>query len=192
MPVLPRILGLLAMMASFSLAVWLGHYSRWSDTVASERTMQSFRDPRPRIVRDRPHYESETCPAPGSDSSRPPIASKPPYPKVLIEEQLYNFGIAPPGETKSHGFCITNIGEAPLLLVKPPTGWSKGWRRTLRVGERFEYELFWNPSYSQTCFAQGVVLFTNDPQRPQIEMAVFGRVGYPCPVTVGNGVGILP
>ncbi len=190
MPVPSRILGILAMTLALPLAVWLGHYSRWSDTAAGQKPVLvcGFRGP---PIRDRSPDESD-APPPNFDSWRPSVARQPPYPKILVEEELFNFGTAPPGETKSHDVCIQNIGEAPLLLVKPPSGWSQGWRRTLQVGETFEYEFFWTPSDVQRCFSQGVVLFTNDPQRPQVEMAVFGRVGYRCPLAVGNGGGTLP
>jgi hypothetical protein len=184
MPVLPRILGLLAMTSALSLAVWLGHYSRWSDTAASQAAPRFVCDLRPPPVED--------SPPPVSESWLPVVASKPPYPKAMIEEELFDFGTAHPRETKSHSVCIRNVGDAPLILYQPPAGWWRGWHRTLRPGETSEYEFEWKTSEIGTGFVRTAVLLTNDPQRPKIEMMVVGRGVFADPESVGNGFGILP
>ncbi|HET6326230.1 MAG TPA: DUF1573 domain-containing protein [Planctomycetaceae bacterium] len=200
MPPLSRVLGMLGALSSLGLAVWLGHYSRWSDVAsnaaaakAAEQTANEDLAERRRLIVEERLKESKRPKRPVEGPGPPAIAATPPFPKVLVEGNQFDFGTVRVGESKSHFVHIKNVGEAPLLVVSPPPMHQlppKGWRRELQVGESADYEIKWRSHAASDYFAQSVALFTNDPQRPVIRLQISGKVVDPPEVEIGT-IGLI-
>ncbi len=177
---------MLGVLSSLGLAIWLGHHSRWSDVAfntaaakAAEKAASENLAERRRIAAQEQLTES-LKPKPAERFGRPEIATKPPFPKVLLEGEQFDFGTARAGESKRHFVCIKNVGEAPLIVARAPVCHAR-WQWELKVGETFDYELEWTPMEPGRWFAQTGTLWTNDPQRPEIHIRAFGRVVGPLP-----------
>ncbi|HEV8002923.1 MAG TPA: DUF1573 domain-containing protein [Planctomycetaceae bacterium] len=192
MPVLPRILGILAATSGLSLAVWLGHYSRWSDVAyntaaakAAEKAASEDLAERRRLIVEEQLRESRK-PKPAERSWRPEIVAKPPFPKFSIDEADFDFGTAHVGQAMTHIFEIQNVGRVPLVLASAPPGcghemvgggfYRGGWRKELRMGERFDYRVQWTGHELNNNFVQGIHLLTNDPRHPDVYFKVSGRI----------------
>jgi hypothetical protein len=173
-PFLVSVFGTLIAFSTVSLTVWLGHYHRRPGTPHSEGTV--FWEP---ICPGLPFVWVTLLPASDKpepaerDPVRPAIAAKPPYPKALVEGAIFDLGAVPGGELKSHFVCIRNVGDAPLILRK------LGWQQELEVGKSLDYEIAFKVPDCGGLFAQGDFLFTNDPQRREIRMAVVGSIAEP-------------
>jgi hypothetical protein len=193
-PVLPRILGLLAMTLGLSLAVWLGHYSRWSDVAYNaaaakhaEKAVSEDLAERRRLIVEEQLKESKRPKPPVENPWPLAIATTPPFPKVLVEGNQFDFGTVCVGESNSHFVRIKNVGEAPLVVASPPMMHqlpSQRWRRELQVGENADYEMKWTGHVASECFALSIPLFTNDPQRPVIRLQISGKVVDPPEVEI--------
>jgi hypothetical protein len=188
MPFLSRLLGMFGMLSGLGFAIWLGHYSRWSDVAfnkaaakAAETAANNDLAERRRLAAEERLKESKRPKPPVDDPWPPVIATKPPFPKAFLAENTFDFGSARVGELKNHFFRIKNVGEAPLVLARPSTCRvaSKKWQ--LQVGESVDYEITWRADEAGRYFAQQVVLFTNDPQRPRIDLKVYGSAVGPLP-----------
>ena len=105
------------------------------------------------------------------------------FPKIKIDEEVYDFGSMKDEQKGHHDFVIENVGSAPLTLkVKSTTcKCTKGEVRKeqLYPGEKTELVLEWDPKGYTGDFEQIATLATNDPQRDKIELKVKGRVHAP-------------
>jgi hypothetical protein len=192
MPLLGRLLGFFAASAALPFIIWAGRNSPLSETAYREAAAEAVREAlaeRRRIAAQEQLQEAKK-PKPRPVVSGPPaIATKPPYPKLEIDEQVFEFGTLHVGERKSHVFLLKNVGEASLELVSPPTcghapppdGMCGGWRKSLRTGETYGYEMKWSSRSAIGCFELRTALFTNDPRQPRIELTAHGKVVGPLP-----------
>jgi hypothetical protein len=184
-PFLSRLLGTLSAATVLSLAVWLGRYSRWSDSAfraAAEETARNELAERRRIAAEEQRQEAQRPKPPVHDRWRPEIATKPPFPKVELKETVFDFGTFHVGEEKRHVFHIKNVGEAPLVLMSgPPSCMTtvEPFHRELQIGESVDYEIKWTAHERAVNFAIVRGLFTNDPRWPQLMMKVYGKVVEP-------------
>jgi hypothetical protein len=186
MPFVGRLYGISAAFAVLSLAIWVGRFTRWSDTGSREAAAQAAAKElaeRRRLWAEEELRESKK-PQAVSVSLMPAIAKQPPFPKALVEGAEADFGTVLVGEKRKHFVRIKNVGDAPLILYRPPVGCrggDRGWRRELQVGEACAYEMSWTAKEPALQFELTHALFTNDPQRPKIEMRVYGKVRGPLP-----------
>lgn len=170
------VFGILIAFSAVSFAVWWGHQNRRPGTPYSEGTV--YWEP---ICPGLPFVwvtllPTSDKPAPAEhDPVRPVIAAKPPYPKALVEGALFDLGAVPGGAPKSHFVCIKNVSDAPLILRK------LGWQHELKIGDSLDYEIAFKVPDCGGLFAQSDFLFTNDPQRREIRMAVVGSIALKCP-----------
>lgn len=103
-----------------------------------------------------------------------------PFPKAVADNNMHEFGSMELGTTEHHRFIIQNEGEAPLKLKVGPVQ-CKCTVAELNAdevapGESAEIEIDWKPEALATEFHQKAVIFTNDPENPQIELHVKGAV----------------
>jgi hypothetical protein len=111
---------------------------------------------------------------------RPPIADKPPYPKAKTGVRVYEFGSMGVNEERRHKFHIDNRGEAPLVLGKGPTNCkctiSSISNKAVPPGGSAEVEMSWTPKETTNSFAKTATVWTNDPELPEINFKIFGKV----------------
>jgi hypothetical protein len=123
-----------------------------------------------------------------NDPNQPlPIAEKGPYPKVVVDESQYEFDVMAVGEERKHTFVVRNVGEAPLKLKKGVNTCkctlSELARDEVPPGETAQIELSWKPVASDEDFRQAAFIWTNDPEKKQIELVVQGRAAQALVIT---------
>jgi hypothetical protein len=179
-----RVFGCFAVIAILALCMRWGHGSQprpRKSPAQSAGTESAQRQRKANTEQVKESQESEPLLA----GQPPGIAAKPPFPKFSIDEAVFDFGTAHVGQVMTHTFEIQNVGRAPLVLVtatrcgKEGGGggfYRWGWRKVLRVGERFDYQVEWKGREPNNNFAAGVHLLTNDPQHPDVYFKVLGRI----------------
>jgi hypothetical protein len=123
---LGRAAGVLCATFVIAGAIWVGRYSPWA--VLSEarvkpeaekaweeekKVLQAYADD----LKARQKREEMRR----HEDPRPKISNRPPFPKAVIETNVFDFGEAQVGETLRHKFKITNVGQVPLILYAPPS-----------------------------------------------------------------------
>ena len=118
--------------------------------------------------------------ASGSQQKRPPIADKPPFPKAHTGVRVFEFGSMGVSEEKRHTFRIDNKGQGPLLIAKGPTNCkctiSNISKSTIPPGQSADIEMSWTPRETTNTFAKTATIWTNDPDLPEIQFKIFGKV----------------
>lgn len=121
----------------------------------------------------------------GTDDDKPipVVAPHGPYPKAVIGERDYDFGVMEVGGKGSHIFVIRNDGEAPLEVVAREqdttcqcTVGKVGNEKAVLPGEEVTVELQWEVKSSNPNFRHTAKVRTNDPENQVIELAITGRV----------------
>lgn len=96
----------------------------------------------------------------------------------------FNFGTLNPATTASHTFVIRNTGTVPLVLRQGPTSCkctvSSLTKNTVFPGKESDLTLEWNTGRSEAEFRQSAKLYTNDPDRHEIDFEVYGKVRLAC------------
>lgn len=108
------------------------------------------------------------------------VAPTGPYPKAVVDQPFFDFGVMEVGSEMKHVFVIRNEGEAPLRLQKKSTTCKCTMAElkdgALPPGESVEVELTWHPQEVTERFVQTATLRTNDPERKTLELEIAGRV----------------
>lgn len=111
---------------------------------------------------------------------RPQVSETGPYPKAVVEEELYKFGEMAVGQSLSHKFVLKNEGEAPLEVKKGNTTCkctlSEMKDNAVAPGESIEIELIWTPKTPQENFGQTATIWTNDPKNQEMKLQIEGTV----------------
>lgn len=111
---------------------------------------------------------------------RPIPSATGPWPVVVAEEVLYEFGKMSIGTELEHIFTIVNEGEADLELVpgKPTckcTAFTVA-NSTVKPGESTELTVRWKGKFKDSTFQHGGPVYTNDPEKPEVRFVVKGIV----------------
>jgi hypothetical protein len=187
MPFQSRMLGVFGVLLGLGCAIWLGHHSRWPDVAynaaaakVAETAASEDLAKRRRVAAEEQLRESRK-PKPAERFGRPEIATKPPFPKVEVKEILFDFGTIRVGQPMRHAFRLKNVGQAPLVLRSVPVckRWDEPLNCEVAPGESTTYEMKWKALEASGNFAMSVTLFTNDPQRPELQLKVYGKVVEP-------------
>ncbi len=111
---------------------------------------------------------------------RPALAAEAPFPKAIAGERVYEFGRMGIGERRIHRFRIENQGAGPLAIAKGPTECkctiSNLPSRVVPPGGSAEVEVAWAPREADPTFEKSAVIWTNDPDLPEIRFRVAGKV----------------
>lgn len=99
---------------------------------------------------------------------------------VVEGSETYDFGVMSKEDSLSHVFVIKNEGTAPMTLTLGQTSCKctvSGLKKDkLPPGESAEIELKWTPKAVVPEFKQTAPVYTNDPNRQEITLAVKGAV----------------
>jgi hypothetical protein len=179
------VLGVVAATACLSGAIWAGRYGSWAPKQHNARELAIVRRQRlytefDDLRRGKEPRASAGIAANPEIDSRPPLADEPPFPKLAITERVYRFGSMEVGEEKTHTFRVENRGEGPLLIARGPTQctctFSRLEKGSIAPGDFAEVKVTWKPTEFNDAFSKTALVYTNDPEAPQIDFAVVGRV----------------
>ncbi len=121
-------------------------------------------------------------PVESSPGSAIPEAPGPgePAPKVVVDQEEYDFGTMDYGSEMGHDFKFTNAGQAPLVLTAGPTSCrctvSKVNGDKLLPGQSFKVTVHWKARDLSNHYRQTVQIYTNDPLRPVVKLSIVGEV----------------
>lgn len=100
-------------------------------------------------------------------------------PRVVVEQTVHDFGIMNPLNVGEHVFVIRNEGDAPLRLSDNGTSCKCTFAHLptapVPPGGSAEVRIQWNTG-NDPVYAHSAWLATNDPQQPEIELRVEGKV----------------
>jgi len=107
--------------------------------------------------------------APGTTAAKP---------EVQVEETVHDFGVLPRFTNDEHTFVIRNTGNAPLKLEKGPSSCSCTLigleQAEIPPGGKAEIRLEWTLKFKEGPFLQSAMIYTNDPNRKELEFIVQG------------------
>jgi hypothetical protein len=111
----------------------------------------------------------------------PPLAPGALAPEVTVDKEEFDFGAVERDSSVSHNFRFTNHGKGPLTLKKGGTTCQKCTiaelpYETVPPGESVDVTVQYHASVTGPKFRQSATILTNDPQRPRVELSVFGNV----------------
>jgi hypothetical protein len=113
---------------------------------------------------------------------RPPIADKPPFPKMVVDRDACDLGIFDAEQTVRNTFKITNVGLARLILVWHPVGcWHRPFPtfphyQEVEPGKSLDIEITSTPHGEIRNFKKVLSFWTNDPTRPDLDLSISGSV----------------
>ncbi len=184
--------GIVVATSVVSTTVWLTRYTPWVQQrpVAEDPIISRLREMKEGADRQaglKPETADDT--AKNSDSAielRPQIADKPPFPKAVIGDRVFEFGRMGINEEKKHAFRIENKGQAPLVIAKGPTECkctiSNVSNHEVAPGGFAEVEIDWTPREPDPVFEKTAIIWTNDPALSEIHFGVSGKVVPPLEV----------
>jgi HYDIN/CFA65/VesB family protein len=113
---------------------------------------------------------------------RPPIADKPPFPKLVVDRDDCDLGIFDAEQTVRNTFKITNIGPARLIIVWHPTSCTHSagpafpHYQEIEPGKSLDIEITSTPLEAAPSFKKILSFWTNDPTRPDLDLSISGTV----------------
>jgi len=106
-------------------------------------------------------------------------------PKLVVEQEEFQFGRTETNSTGRHDFRLTNAGKGPLVLSqgKSTCGCCTCVCKTqlpdggnILPGESAAVTLKWTIKRFTGAYHQSSTVLTNDPNRPEVTLAVSGRI----------------
>lgn len=101
-------------------------------------------------------------------------------PKVVVEQEVFDFGTMDAKEEKKHAFVVRNEGDGLLEIENQGTSckcaMSDFTTRTIGPGKSTKITLTWTAKEYFGPYEQRATIHTNDPEQPKITLAVKGRV----------------
>jgi Protein of unknown function (DUF1573) len=171
---------------AISGTIWLGRYSPWAAKYERPKmrwergTGEEQKKLQEAAAADKRKGPVAQPPEEKTIDPKPPVADKPPFPKAVTGERIHEFGTMGINEEQKHKFQITNKGEGPLVIAKGPTNCkctiSSISKKDLATGETATVEMSWTPREADPAFSKTATIYTNDPELPEIQFKVFGKV----------------
>jgi hypothetical protein len=175
MRLLGAVLGIVIGTAALAGTIWCARYAPWVKQDPSTNG--------PLIAGGQRNYPAPPPSTPVSDKpkdKRPPLADKAPFPKVFTGPRVHEFGAMALNEEKKHTFSIKNVGQGPLVLEVGPSSCKctvgKLSKKKVDPGESVDVDLSWRGKEVTTNFAQYATIWTSDPDAPDIQFKVYGKV----------------
>jgi len=108
----------------------------------------------------------------------PRISAAPPYPKVVIEREDFDFGRIEVGDQQEQTFIIRNDGEAELEISQGDTTCectvSRIQNNRIPPHQSTRFTLRWSPKTPSDPEEKGAEIRTNDPDNKSIHLRIFG------------------
>lgn len=97
--------------------------------------------------------------------------------KLVMEEEVHDFGKVPQGPQLEYSFKFTNKGKSPLIIEKVQTscgctGATTGGKNEYAKNESGEIKITFNTQGRQGHQEKSIVVFTNDPDAPQKNLKI--------------------
>ncbi len=103
-----------------------------------------------------------------------------PLPKVVVDNDVFDFGTMDKSGRSSHEFVVSNEGTAPLTLIKGKSTckctMAKLERESVMPGESTKIKIEWTARENPGTFEQVATIQTNDPRRTEVELKIKGIV----------------
>ena len=101
-------------------------------------------------------------------------------PRILIDEEVYDFKECISGDEIKHDFRITNIGKSNLIIRKVKTSCgcttSKLDKDTLAPGESTLVKAIFRTGGKKGYQPKDIYLISNDPEQPKSTMKIVGNI----------------
>ncbi len=191
MPPLARAVGFLCGVLALTAMLWVGRYSPLA-TLNQERLKadekQAWAAKKAQLQRiaddlkDRELRKQQQAAIEQREWHRPPIADKPPFPKMVVDRDECNLGIFDAEQTVRNTFKITNIGPARLIMVWHPTSCTHSAGpafpryQEIEPGKSLDIEITSTPLEAIPNFKKVLSFWTNDPTRPDLDLSISGSV----------------
>ncbi|HBL30687.1 MAG TPA: hypothetical protein DD490_27950, partial [Acidobacteria bacterium] len=104
-----------------------------------------------------------------------PLLAQGDAPKAVVAEPIKDLGVQPKGDKLTHDFVIRNEGTAPLQItdVHAQCGCTVvDYTKTIAPGESGKVHAEVDTATFNGPIAKSVTVFTNDPEKAQIELTV--------------------
>ena len=109
-----------------------------------------------------------------------PAGAEHAWPKLLVEEPLFDFGERESGEKVDHTFILRNVGTAPLKIMKvmPIDGQTLARAMAMEIapGDQAELSVTFDLAHKTGRKIRQVLVQSNDPTQPVLRLAVIGTV----------------
>lgn len=120
-----------------------------------------------------------------------PISETGPHPKAATDETEFNFGTMAVGNEGEHVFTIRNDGEGDLQLKKGRSTCSctvgeLANDSKIAPGKSVEIKLNWKIKAMTETFRHSASVYTNDPERRELQFTVTGKVDEPYKLQPGT------
>ncbi len=203
MRVFSILLGMVCLIVALSFTVWVGRYA-----TVGEKPDDGYKaivpPPQPANAADKTDNKSKAAELDHSHDGKagdghdhdheaeaaeikenrkeevaPVVSQSGPFPKAVVEQNTYNFGVMEPNTTGEHIFIVRNEGEAPLSLRRGTSTCQCTrfdiLKKEVPPGESAEIKVNWKPKSENKMFEQSLVLKTNDPKNTELRLIVTGN-----------------
>jgi hypothetical protein len=119
----------------------------------------------------------------------PVPATAGPQPLMEVKETAQDGGVVEEGTVVHFRFTVANRGEGDLLIqrVKPSCGCTVAkWEPMIKAGAEAAIEGEMNTEYFRGAVTKHLTVFSNDPNRPQLELTITARVNPLVEIKPGN------
>ncbi len=177
MRALGTLLGIVLGTGALAGTIWCARYAPWVEKTAPNLPLiGGGKGPVGQALQPAPPPKEDD----EKKAKRPALADKPPFPKAKTGPRVYEFGAMALNEEKKHTFSIKNEGQGPLNLEVGPSSCKctvgSLSKKKVMPGESVDVELTWRGKEVQTNFAQYATIWTSDPDAPDIQFKVYGKV----------------
>jgi hypothetical protein len=177
MRVLGAVLGVVLGTGALAGTIWCFRYAPWIERTVPHLPLGAQR---PATTEAPPPAAVPPSDDKKDDNPRPQVAEKPPFPRATTGDRVFDFGSMAVNEEQKHKFSITNKGEGPLILEVGPSSCKctvgSLSKKKVTSGESVDVELTWHAKEVAANFAQQATIWTNDPDSPEIQFKVYGKV----------------
>ncbi len=178
MRALGTLLGIVLGTGALAGTIWCARYAPWVEKPAPNLPLiGGGKGPVGQALQPAPPPKEDD----EKKAKRPaPADPKGPLPKAKTGPRVYEFGAMALNEEKKHTFSIKNEGRGPLDLEVGPSSCKctvgSLSKKKVMPGESVDVELTWRGKEVQTNFAQWATIWTSDPDAPDIQFKVYGKV----------------
>jgi Protein of unknown function (DUF1573) len=188
MRVVGAVLGVVLGMGALAGTIWCARYAPWVERIPPHLPLGA-RPPAGVTAAPPPAVEQANAAAARAAAEeskkeakkRPAIVDKAPFPKaVTVGPRVHEFGTMALNEEMKHTFTISNKGEGQLDLEVGPSSCKctvgNLSKKNVMPGEKVDVELTWRGKEVSNNFAQQATIWTSDPDSPEINFKVYGKV----------------